>query len=165
MHVGLLSGQVFSLFGELWLAGSHEGGGICTGRRSRAKCGEVGVHWESGAAALLKAVWWDIRLASLLTHLYDFFRPTSLPSSILIHPAIWPQQIWTENWGDGLCPFGEGELGPYVTQCGRGRGLPPCQVASWSIQPFGHNTSMLQTVQTDRTDTQFIQTYILQIII
>jgi len=23
-----------------------------------------------GAAALLKAVWWDLRLASLLTHLY-----------------------------------------------------------------------------------------------
>jgi len=26
MHVGLLSGQVFSPFGELWLAGSHGGG-------------------------------------------------------------------------------------------------------------------------------------------
>jgi len=31
MHVGLLSGQVFSLFGELRLAGSHEGGGITSG--------------------------------------------------------------------------------------------------------------------------------------
>ena len=27
-HVGLLSGQVFSPFGEHWLAGSHGGGGI-----------------------------------------------------------------------------------------------------------------------------------------
>ena len=27
-RVGLLSGQVFSHFGEEWLAGSHEGGGI-----------------------------------------------------------------------------------------------------------------------------------------
>jgi len=26
MHVGLLFGQVFSLFGEDWLAGSHGGG-------------------------------------------------------------------------------------------------------------------------------------------
>jgi len=26
-------------------------------------------------------------------------RPISLPRSILIHPAIWPQQIWAENWG------------------------------------------------------------------
>jgi len=24
--------------------------------------------------------------------------PTSLPSGILIHPAIWPQQIWAANW-------------------------------------------------------------------
>jgi len=28
MHVGLLSGQVFSPFGELWLAGSHGGGNL-----------------------------------------------------------------------------------------------------------------------------------------
>jgi len=30
-------------------------------------------------------------------------RPTSVPSDILIHPAIWPQQIWAKNWG--LRPF------------------------------------------------------------
>jgi len=40
-----------------------------------------------------------------------------------------------------------GELGPNLTQCGRGWGLPPCQVSSWSIQPFGHNTPMSQTGQ------------------
>ena len=45
-----------------------------------------------------------------------------MPSDILIHPAIWPQQIWAEGWG--LCAFGGGELGPHVTQCGQGRGLP-----------------------------------------
>jgi len=28
MHVGLVSGQVFSPFGKHWLAGSHGGGGI-----------------------------------------------------------------------------------------------------------------------------------------
>ena len=33
-----------------------------------------------------------------------------------------------------------GELGSHVTQCGLGLGLSLCQVASWSIQPFGHNT-------------------------
>jgi len=32
-----------------------------------------------------------------------------------------------------------GELGPHLTQCSLGRGLPLYQVASWSIQPFGHN--------------------------
>jgi len=26
-------------------------------------------------------------------------RSTCIPSSILIHPAIWPQQAWAENWG------------------------------------------------------------------
>jgi len=38
-----------------------------------------------------------------------------------------------------LCPFmWEGKLGPHLIQCRLGRGLLPCQVASWSIQPFGH---------------------------
>jgi len=32
-----------------------------------------------------------------------------------------------------------GGAGPHITQCGLGRGLPPYQLASWSIQPFGHN--------------------------
>jgi len=47
---------------------------------------------------------------------------TSIRSGILIHSAIWPQQIWAENWG--LCPFGEGTSvpNPHVTQCGQDRG-------------------------------------------
>jgi len=28
-------------------------------------------------------------------------RPTFLPSDILIHPAVWPQQTWAEKWGWG----------------------------------------------------------------
>jgi len=28
-------------------------------------------------------------------------RPSSIPSGILIHPAIWPQRTWAENWGAG----------------------------------------------------------------
>jgi len=55
-------------------------------------------------------------------------RPTSVPSGILIHPAIWPHQIWAENWG--LYPFGKGELGAHLIQCVQGRGLHACQVAS-----------------------------------
>jgi len=55
-------------------------------------------------------------------------RPTSTPSGILIHPAVWPQQTWAENWG--AVPLSEGELGPHLTQCGLGQGLPPYQVAS-----------------------------------
>ena len=125
--------------------------------------------------------------------------PASLPSGILIYPAVWPQQIWAENWGalppfggggagylsDTMWPgprptcmpsfmliiqpfghnrygpkiggsgaphpFGGGELGPHLTQCSQGQGLPACEVSSRSIQPFGHN---IPTSQTDRTDRQ-----------
>ena len=57
-------------------------------------------------------------------------RPTSVPSGILIHPAIWPQQTWAKM-GGGCSPFGgEGELHTHLTQCGLSRGLPPYQVAS-----------------------------------
>ena len=38
-----------------------------------------------------------------------------------------------------LCPL-LGELDPHLTQCRLDRGLPSYQVASWSIQPFSHNT-------------------------
>jgi len=70
-------------------------------------------------------------------------RATSLPSGILIYPALWPQQTWAENWG--LCPFLGGGLGPDLTHCGRGRCHTPCQVSTSSIQPFDHNTPTLQT--------------------
>jgi len=52
-------------------------------------------------------------------------RPSSIPSDILIHAAIWPQQIWAENWG--LCLFGGGGDGSHLTQCGRARDLPACK--------------------------------------
>jgi len=45
-------------------------------------------------------------------------------------------------------------VSPHLTQCGQGRGLPPCQVSSWPIQLFGHNTPTLQTDRIDRTDRQ-----------
>ena len=76
-------------------------------------------------------------------------RPTSVPSGILIHPAVWPQLTWAKI--GGLCPFLVGGVGPHLTQCGLGRRLPPCQVSSSSIR--------LATIhqhywQTDRTDRQ-----------
>ena len=59
-------------------------------------------------------------------------RPTFVQSSILVHPAVRPQPTWAENWG--LAPFffgkWEGEPSPHLTECGRGRGLPLCQVSS-----------------------------------
>ena len=36
-------------------------------------------------------------------------------------------------------PFWGGERGPHLTQSRQGRGLPPYQVASGSMQPFGRN--------------------------
>ena len=42
-------------------------------------------------------------------------RSTSVPSGILIHPAVWPQYSWAKNWV-GPCPFFLGELGPHRTQ-------------------------------------------------
>jgi len=45
-------------------------------------------------------------------------------------------------------PFGRGELDPHLILCGWGQSLPACQVSSWPVQPFGHNTP---TSQTDRT--------------
>jgi len=39
-------------------------------------------------------------------------RPTSVTSGIWIHPAIWPQQTWADNWG--LCPLGDGSLVPVL---------------------------------------------------
>ena len=48
------------------------------------------------------------------------------------------------------------ELGPNLAQCTLGRGLPPYHVASWSIQPFGHNTPTLQTDKQDRQLSRII---------
>ena len=41
---------------------------------------------------------------------------------------------------EGCARLRRGKLGPHLTQCGLGLGLSPYQVATSSIQPFGHNT-------------------------
>jgi len=56
------------------------------------------------------------------------------------------------KFGGGCAPLGEGELGPHLTQCGQCRGLPACQVSSWSVHPFGHSARTLHTDRQDRTD-------------
>jgi len=69
---------------------------------------------------------------------------------ILIHAAIWPQQIWAENWG--LCPFREGELSLPNTMWPGPR--PTCMPSFILTRPsptVWHNTP---TSQTDRTDRQ-----------
>jgi len=54
---------------------------------------------------------------------------SSMPSAILIQKAVWPQSTWAKNWGL-FNLFGEGELGPHLTQSRLGQGLPAYQVAS-----------------------------------
>ena len=49
--------------------------------------------------------------------------PTFLPSGILTHAAIWPQQTWAENWG---------KLGPHLTQCGQGKAYVH---SKWHLDP------------------------------
>jgi len=43
-------------------------------------------------------------------------RPTSVSSGILIHPALWPQQTWAENWGRGYTPVFGGAGSPSNTR-------------------------------------------------
>jgi len=75
-------------------------------------------------------------------------RPISIPSGILIHAAIWPQEIWAENWG--LCPFGGGGArSPSNTMCLGQR--PTCTPSFILIHP----TIWPQcTNVTDRTNRQ-----------
>jgi len=49
-------------------------------------------------------------------------RSASVPSGILICPAAWPQQVWTENWGPAVpllggagSPFNSMWPGPWFT--------------------------------------------------
>jgi len=50
--------------------------------------------------------WGGGRVGSLSSTKSPGTRPTSIPSGILIHPAVWPQQTWAENWR--CIPLGAG---------------------------------------------------------
>ena len=68
-------------------------------------------------------------------------------SMLLEWATVWPQLYIGRKIG-AVVPLIVGELGPHLTQRRLGRGLPPCQVVSWYIKPFGHNTPTLQKGQT-----------------
>jgi len=74
--------------------------------------------------------------------MWSGLRPITLPSSMLIRAAVSPQQTWPKL---GLCPFWEGSWICILYNVARAKAIPPCQVSSSSIQPFGHNTPTLQT--------------------
>ena len=50
-------------------------------------------------------------------------RPTSIPSGMLMHPAIWPQYMGRQV-GAAAHLFWREMIGPHLTQCRLGRGLP-----------------------------------------
>ena len=56
--------------------------------------------------------------------------------------------------------MGEGELGlgPHLTQCGQGRGIPACQLAKFHLDPSNRLATVherhRQTDRQDRTDRQ-----------
>jgi len=53
MRVGLLSGQVFVLFGEHWFAGSHGGGGISSGMTGSGGSWSCIIrNWARGSAVI-----------------------------------------------------------------------------------------------------------------
>ena len=56
-------------------------------------------------------------------------RPTSSPTGTLIHPAVWLQYVGRKV-GGYCASFLRGWLGPHLTQCRLGRGLPPYKVSS-----------------------------------
>jgi len=78
-------------------------------------------------------------------------RPSSVPSGILIHPAVWPQQTWPKF--GGCAPLEESELGPHLTQCGRGKACPHVK---FHLDPSNCLATIhqrqSQTGQTDGTD-------------
>ena len=89
-------------------------------------CGFCCLCYESCAVALLCVSWPSILVVSR-------FMQQVLSSS-------WDGRSWAQKCGGCCASFRGGlGLGPHLTQRRLGRGLPPYQVVSWSIQPFGHN--------------------------
>jgi len=79
--------------------------------------------------------------------------PTSIPSGILIHPAVWRQRTWAKNWGVAV-PLLDGELGPHLTQCGHGRGLP---CANFHLDPSSRLATIHQRYRQTGQDRQIGQ--------
>jgi len=66
----------------------------------------------------------------LLASYWIGLRPTSIPSGILIHSAIWPQQIWAKKWRGAAVRF-LGEAGsPWTPSNTVWPGLRPTCVPS-----------------------------------
>jgi len=60
-------------------------------------------NWVGVAMPFWGASWVPVE------HKVAWTETTSIPSGILVHPAVWPQRTLTENWG--LCTFRGGGAG------------------------------------------------------
>jgi len=76
-------------------------------------------------------------------------RPTSVPSGILIHPAVWPQKTCAENWG--LHPF-------LVNVNSRSRSLERERDVRYLLSPVRLSSVCLSSVTLVRT-TQVVQIF------
>ena len=76
-------------------------------------------------------------------------RPSSIPSDILIHAAIWPQQIWIENW-EAVPLWGRGAGSPSDTVWPGPR--PTCTPRFILIRPTVWPQCTNVTYRTDRTE-------------
>ena len=82
----------------------------------------------------------------------------------MIHPAIWPQQIWAENWRGSSAPFGEGELGPHLTMWSgapRSTCMPSFILIRPTVWPQYTNVTYIQDRQ-DRQQSDSIGRTVLQ---
>jgi len=127
----------------------------------------VQLYYVNRCIPLIKLITWRKKKAILICWFITHVRHLPNVSLKYKKQEFSSQQllIWATVWSHhnrhgpkigGCCaPIRGEELCPYLPECRLGRGLPPHQVASWSTQPFGHNTP---TSQTDRqTDRQLGQ--------
>ena len=90
-------------------------------------------------------------------------RPSSIPSDILIHAAIWSQHIWAENWGR-LCPFRGGRAGSpsNTTWPGlRPTCMPSLILIHPTVWPQYSNVTDRQTNKTDSFGRPFVKRFAL----
>jgi len=88
-------------------------------------------------------------------------RPSSIPSDILIHATIWPQQIRAENWG-AVPLWGRGAGSPSNTMWSRPR--PTCVPSFVLIRPtvWPQCTNATDRTGQDRQRTDSIGRTVLQ---
>jgi len=99
---------------------------------------DMGQNWEEGQGS------WVSTPSNIVS---PGPRPTSVPSGMLIHPSVWPQQTCAKI--GRLCPFGEGELGPHLTKCGRCRSYLHAKL---HLDPSNRLATIYQLYRQDRQD-------------